>query len=189
MLTLTGRTLSLFFLALILSACSIPVTPMQPVPATDPATPSPTPTFPPDSQNCGYQWAYQDLPELSSSFQGSIQELQAEAQASAFAYGENCVLPDGTVAQFLPMETDFNVTLQVADLADENALGEWIVNVMQVIEGIPDDQIVGPRPGRVSMTFQSAGSQQVINFYIDQYENLPAGLSNAEIYQALRTPQ
>ncbi|HSL29090.1 MAG TPA: hypothetical protein VK900_07820 [Anaerolineales bacterium] len=189
MLTLMGRTLSLFFLALILSACSIPVTPMQPVPRTETATASLTPPTPPEPQNCGYQWAYQDLPELSSSFQASIQELQDEAQASAFAFGENCVLPDGTVAQFLPMETDFNVTLQVTDLADENALGEWIIKVMQVIESIPADQIVGPRPGRVSITFQSGTSQQVVNFYIDQYENLPAGLSNAEIYQALRAPQ
>lgn len=87
------------------------------------------------------------------------------------------------------METDFNITLQAADETDENALGEWIVKVMQVVEDIPEDQIVGPRPGRVSITFQSSTGQQVVNFYMDQYQNLPAGLSNTEIYRALRTPQ
>jgi hypothetical protein len=30
---------------------------------------------PPDPQNCGYQWANQDLPELSSSFQHSCRRF------------------------------------------------------------------------------------------------------------------
>jgi hypothetical protein len=86
------------------------------------------------------------------------------------------------------METDFNVTLQVKDLSDAADLGEWIVKVMQVIEGIPRDQIVGPRPGRVSLTFNSNGDSTGILFYIDQYHSLPAGLSSAEIFQTLQTP-
>src|SRR5687768_6596784 len=184
------RLIRLFlFWGLILCACSVPLTQPVPVSTTEAAPPSPTPTTSPDAQNCGYQWAYQDLPELSSSFQQYIQALQPEAQANAFAFGENCVLPDGAIARFSPMETDFNITLQVADVSDENTLGEWIVKVMQVIEGIPADQIVGPRPGRVSITFQSGPSQQVVNFYIDQYQNLPAGLSHTEIFQALQLPR
>ena len=144
---------------------------------------------PPDTQNCGYQWAYQDLPELSSSFQGSLQALQPEAQATAFAFGENCILPDGSIGGFLPMETDFNITLQVGDLNNESDLGDWIVKVMQVITEIPPEQIVGPRPGRVSLTFQSGAEQKIVNFYIDQYQGLPSGLSAAEIFQALQMPQ
>jgi hypothetical protein len=146
-------------------------------------------TAPPNPQDCGYQWAYQDLPELSNSFQGSIQALQAEAQANAYAFGENCIRADGSVAGFSAMETDFNITLQVNDIANESDLGEWIIKVMQVITAIPPEQIVGPRPGRVSITFQSSTDQKIINFYIDQYQALPAGLSNAEIFQALQTPQ
>ena len=141
------------------------------------------PSYPRD---CGYQWAYKDLPELSSAFLQALQGLQAEAQANVFAFGEDCVYADGSAA-FIPMETDFNITLQVADLADESGLGEWIVRVMQIIESIPPDQIVGPRPGRVSIRFQSNGEQAGVNFYIDQYQNLPTGLSNAEIYQHLQT--
>jgi hypothetical protein len=146
-------------------------------------------TVPPSNpQDCGYQWAHQPLPELSSSFQGSIRALQPEAQASAFAFGENCVHTDGTIT-FLPMETDFNVTLQVADLADTSALGGWIVNVMQVIQNIPPNQIAGPQPGRVTVSFQNGGEQTWVSFYINQYRSLPEGLSNAEMYQALKTPQ
>ncbi|HJS20682.1 MAG TPA: hypothetical protein VJ785_18195 [Anaerolineales bacterium] len=146
-------------------------------------------TAPPSStQGCMYQWAYEDLPELSGEFLVSIQGLQPEAQASAFAFGENCVREDGTTT-FIPMETDFNVTLQVADLSNEAELGDWVVKVMQIIENIPPDQIAGPRPGRVSMIFQANAEQVGINFYIDQYHALPAGLSSAEIYQALQAPQ
>lgn len=156
---------------------------------TEPAPPSATTAAPPEPQDCGYQWAYQDLPELSSSFQQSIQALQPEAQANAYAFGENCILADGSVGQFLAMETDFNITLQVDDLANETSLGEWIVKIMQVIENIPAEQIVGPRPGRVSITFLAGADQKIVNFYIDQYQALPSGLSSAEIFQAVQAPQ
>ena len=146
-----------------------------------------SPSYP---DGCGYQWAYQDLPELSIDFLQSLQELQPEAQGNAFAFGENCIGQDGTtVRYFLPMETDFNITLQVSDLNNQSELGEWIVKVMQVIENIPPDQIIGPRPGRVSMGFQSNGEQKVLSFYIDQYHALPVGLSSAEIFQHLQQPQ
>jgi hypothetical protein len=60
---------------------------------------------------------------------------------------------------------------------------------MQLIEAIPSDQIIGPRPGRVGVMFESSGQRQGVTFYIDQYEALPSGLSPAEIYQALKSLQ
>jgi hypothetical protein len=150
--------------------------------------PDGAPTAPPSNpQDCGYQWAQQSLPELSSTFQQSIQALQPEALANTFAFGENCVHADGT-ATFLPMETDFNITLHVADVSNESDLGEWIVKVMQVIQSIPSEQIVGPRPGRVTISFQSGTDQKNINFYTDQYRALQPGLSSADIFAALQTP-
>lgn len=182
-----GLFLALLSLTLILGACSLPLTPtVSPPPATIILTATATL---PSYGGCGYQWAYQDLPDLSDEFQGAIQSLQPEADASAFAFGEDCVHADGTTQTFIPMETDFNVTLQVSDLSNEADLGEWIVNVMQVVENIPQEKIVGPRPGRVSIGFQSGSNQKSVNFYIDQYRALPSGLGSAEIYQALQTPQ
>ena len=175
------RMVRMFLFVALLSACSG-------FPAAPQTAPPPT-TIPTDLPPCGYQWAYQDLPELSQSFHASIQLLQAEAQANAFAFGENCIAPDGSVAAFLPMETDFNITLQVGDLSNESDLGEWIVKVMQVVTAIPPEQIVGPRPGRVSIFFQSGSEQQGINFYINQFQELPSGLSNVEIFQALKVSQ
>jgi hypothetical protein len=183
---------ALLLWTLILSACSlgIPATRPPPSPTAVVLPASPTPTATADApQNCGYQWAYQDLPELSGSLQQSVEEIQPGAQARAYAFGENCVLADGSVARFSPMETDFDIRLQVGDITDEASLGEWIVRMMEIIESIPTDQIVGPRPGRVSITFEAAGEQSVINFYIEQYQALPPGLSHVEIYQSLRTPQ
>jgi hypothetical protein len=60
---------------------------------------------------------------------------------------------------------------------------------MQMIEAIPPDQIIGPRPGRVGVVFESNGQRQSVSFYIDQYRALPAGLSSAEIYQSLKALQ
>ncbi|HLO14465.1 MAG TPA: hypothetical protein VK206_06540 [Anaerolineales bacterium] len=182
---------ALLFWTLILSACSISVASPQTIPPSTTEAPVsiPTTAVPPNPQDCGYQWATQALPELSSSFQGSIQALQPEAQANAYAFGENCMLADGSNGGFGAMETDFKVTLNVSDLTNEVELGEWIVKVMQVITAIPKDQIAGPQPGRVTIAFQSNGNQQVINFYINQYQALSPGLSDSEIYQALQTPQ
>ena len=170
----------LLFWTLLLSGCTALTASPPPGPATA--------TSPPEPQNCGYQWAYQDLPKLSSSLQQSIRALQPEGQASAFAFGENCILPDGSVAGFSAMETDFNITLQVNDLTAEAELGEWIVKIMQIITQIPPEQIVGPRPGRVTMMFQSGNDQKALNFYIDQFQALPAGLESAEIYRRLMQP-
>jgi hypothetical protein len=189
------------FWSLILWACSTGVTPPPTVPPsptevslTLPTTAIPnseteSTAVPLEPQDCGYQWANQELPELSSSFQRSIQALYPEAQANAYAFGENCVRADGSTAGFTAMETDFNVSLQVDDLANESVLGKRIVQVMQVIEAIPAEQIAGPRPGRVSIVFQSSTAQSVMNFYINQYNELPSSFNYAEIYEALKDLQ
>lgn len=194
----------LLFLTLILGACSPDVAApraihpsptavfLPPTSATlpqDRPAPAPAGAVTTNPQDCGYQWANQNLPELSSRFQQSMQALQPEARAQAYAFGENCLRADGSIASFAAMETDFNITLTVDDLANQSVLGRWIVQVMQVIASIPADQIAGPRPGRVSMVFQSNTDQSIISFYIDQYQELPAGLSHAEVYQSLQTPR
>ena len=174
---------ALLFVTVILSACSMPVASPQPPPTATTQAPST-----PRPEDCGYQWAQKDLPELSKSFQGSLQALQSEAQARAYAFGENCMLADGSVGGFSAMETDFNVTLTVTDLTNESDLGGWVVKVMQVIQSIPKDQLEGPQPGRVMIIFQSGSDQKIVNFYINQYQALPPGLSNSEIFQKLQIP-
>jgi hypothetical protein len=229
---MTKRIRTLFFLALILSACSpVALPPEIPpaavsdtptsIPAAAPATEmssteiipiTTTDVLPPEKiiatvstphidqgpdgaatvdpsypRQCGYQWAYQDLPELSGEFQQSIQAQQPDAQAVAFGFGEDCVYADGTKI-FIPMETDFTVNIPLSDTSDTAILGEWVVKIMQVIGEIPPGQIIGPRPGRVSILFENV-QREGVNFYIDQYHALPAGLTPAEIYQTLKSSQ
>jgi hypothetical protein len=195
------RRVALLFLILILCACSPGVaSPPSPTATAVPTVSTPrsdqtsapdgeTAANPPAPQDCGYQWANQDLPKLSGEFQQAIQALQPQAQASAYAFGENCIRSDGSIASFAAMETDFNVTLLVDDLANESVLGRWIVQVMRIIENIPAEQIAGSRPGRVSIVFQSSTAQSVINFYINQYQELPADLNHEQVYQALHALQ
>lgn len=144
---------------------------------------------PPDPQDCGYQWATQDLADLSNSLQKSIRVLQADAVASAYIFGENCIRADGGIGAFLPRETDFNITLRVRDLNNQAEQGSWIVKVMQIIAAIPPEQVVGPLPGRVFLIFQSDGDQRAMDFGIDQYHNLPSNLGEVEIFQALQVPR
>ena len=151
------------------------------------ATP-PTATLEPTAEPCGYMWASQNLTDLTLDFQDAIKSVQPEAQAYAFAFGEDCVYTDGR-RTFTAMETDFNVSLPVTNLTDENALGEWIVKTMQVIEGLPTEKIVGPRPGRVTMIFTAGTEQKFFNFYIDKYQSLPKDMAGWEVYQSLQTQQ
>src|SRR5215216_5740444 len=142
-------------LTLILSACSPGERPPEALPLTAIATapivsasapdidqsPDGTSTEPVSKpEDCAYQWGYQAMPDVSSDFLQSIRALQPQAQANVFAFGENCVSSNGSTT-FIAMETDFDVTLQVEDLSNAALLGDWIVQVMQVIETVPADQI------------------------------------------------
>jgi hypothetical protein len=166
---------ALLFWTLILCACSTsrPATEAAPLATTL------------SNEACGYQWASKDLPELSSKFLQAIQQLQPSAQANAYAFGEDCLYVDGHT-DFSAMETDFNITLQVGNLADANECGEWVVKVMRVIADIPKEELVGSRPGKVNMILQAGTEQKNINFYIERYQSLPEGLNNAQVCNSLQ---
>jgi len=178
---------ALLLLTFLLGACSpvFPSTETVPVPPTTSHPVEAIASLTPTDSSCSFQWAYQDLPELSAEFLQAIQALQPGAQVRVFAFGEDCVYTDGS-KKFHAMETDFDITLQVNDLMDESELGEWIVNITQIILNIPKEKIMGPQIGRVGIIFQSDDQTQGIYFHIYQYESLSTRLTNAEIYQALK---
>ncbi|MCK6585624.1 MAG: hypothetical protein L6Q49_21185, partial [Anaerolineales bacterium] len=103
---------------------------------------------------CGYQWAYQELPELTAQFDAIIQTLIPNSVSRATAYGENCIAANGQVVRFLVMETDFYVTVSVEILDDHETFGNWIAQVMQVVNGLPPDLVQGPQPGFVEFRFE-----------------------------------
>jgi hypothetical protein len=179
---------TLIFSALILGACSTGIASPQAIPPSPTEAPviSPTITLTSTPVVCNFQETTKDLPELSSSFQQSIQALQPEAQARAYAFGENCVGWGRNIVSFSARGTVFSVSLQVDDWANESVLGKRIVQVMEVIEKIPAEQIAGPSPVQVNIAFRSS-TDRFIYFSIDQYKELPSGLNYAEIYEAVKT--
>ncbi len=180
------RLLPSLFLLLLIGCSPTPTPAPLNIPPTE--TFAAPPTFDPTAEPCGYMWASQNLTDLTLDLQAAITSLHPEAQAFAFAFGEDCIYTDGHRI-FTAMETDFNVTLPVTDLTNENDLGEWIVKAMQVITDLPKEKIVGPRPGRVTIIFTTTAEQKFVQFYIDKYQALPGGMDGWEILQTLQAQQ
>jgi len=161
------------------------------VPTLVPLTPSPTPAaavngVPSGVAACYYVWTSQELPALSHVVQSGMQQVAAGGSGGAYAYGEDCVAADGT-RTFTPMETDFTISLPATDLKDEEQLGDLIAAAMQVIDEIPRDQLVGPRPGRVDFEFQTTSGKSVrFTVEIDRFQREGAGLSGARLFRLLR---
>jgi hypothetical protein len=176
----------LILCVLLLTACApsaptaAPVTPSLPPTAT--ATATATASVPPTVEPCGYMWASQDLPDVSKKINDLLQAVDTNITASAYAYGENCVYADGH-STFGAMETDYRVTVKVKDTKDENALGDSIKKVMDVIIAIPLSDVQGPNPGRVEFSFVNSSNQVNVVAQIDQYIHDAVALKGADLFK------
>lgn len=147
-------------------------------------TPSPTAEYKP----CYFVWATQELPEISADFQSAVQATLPEAEARANAYGENCVAEDGSYT-FGAMETDFYVTIPVADLTNKETLGAIVEQVLViVIEQFPHPIVPGPQDGFVEFSFVAGTETHILLAPISlASELLEKGLRGAELLEALET--
>lgn len=140
-------------------------------------------TAPPTFEGCAYMWAYKDLPELSGQLQEEIQALDPGATAWATAFGEDCIRSDGRV-DFLVRETDFYVHRLVTDPTDFESFGNWILQVMQTIEALPDEAIVGPIPGFVEFWFiENEAEHLVARVPFEQYREEAGGKTGEELFR------
>jgi len=176
----------LILLLILLSACSFPVA-ARPAPGLTAVPATVTPSQEDASIDCAFAWARQSLPGLSGDFEKALQELQPEASGYAEAYGENCLNSQGEAVRFLPMETDFHVTVLVIDLDDKQSLGEWIEQVLEVVSGFPVEETPGPQPGYVGITFD-AGEEETQLWFSQQVAQaaLESGLRGEELFDALQ---
>lgn len=130
--------------------------------ATISATVEPSPTT---SENiyggCGYQWAYQDDPELTAKVDEAIRQLDAAASARAQQFGENCVYEDGHYT-FSALETDFYVHRPIEDLTDNEAFGNWMAQVMPLVTQIPRDELQGNNSGFVEFWFNKSETEHLV---------------------------
>jgi hypothetical protein len=152
-------------------------------PETPPAAAETTPF-----ESCAYVWAYQDLPEISARLEQAIGESFPEADAHASAYGEDCVYADGR-AVFGAMETDFYVSLPVADIKDQTALGNHIASVMSIIlDRFPRQEIPGARDGFVEFRFEHSETELLLlRVSIQRYKTEAAGKTGEELFQLFQS--
>lgn len=90
-----------------------------------------------------------------------VQTLIPNSTSRATAYGENCIGNDGQIVRFLAMETDFYVLAAVENLEDYETFGNWIYDVMLVVDGFPPEDLAGPQPGFVEFRFEKSAAEGI----------------------------
>jgi hypothetical protein len=179
---------ALLLLTLILGACSAGVSTPQVLPAQIPTDTSPPPTEAISSTQCGYQWATQDLPDLTAQFDAMIKTLVPNSTSRATAYGENCVGNDGQIIRFSAMETDFYILATVETLNDYETFGNWIYDVMLVVDGIPPEDLTGPQPGFVEFRLEKSISEGItFRVPIQGYNETAGEKSGEELFRLYYT--
>jgi hypothetical protein len=152
------RRIFLFIFALLLAACNLPAA--SPDLTTVPATAVPY-------QQCAFNWATRALPELSASVQAAMEAAGLEnVTATAEAYGETC--STGRPAEtpsFGAMETDFRLTVKVANLTDRDELGSRLEKILIVLDQFPVGTTPGPQSGHVGVSFQADDGQLNLWFH------------------------
>ena len=185
---------TLVALALTAEACAS-VAPTAPIPQVSGPNTLPVPSefvptavpITPTYEGCAYVWGSQQLPELSSQLNSTLQKMSMDATGLAYTYGENCVYGDGHQT-FGAMETDFRVGVKVVSVRDEAALGDWIFKVMQIILDLPPEEIEGPQPGRVDFDFKQPDPAELfVTVPIDKYLREATGLKGAELFRLFYT--
>lgn len=133
-------------------------------------------------------WATHDDPELTAILEERVKAIDVNASAHASSYGEDCIYVDGT-STFLVMESDFYVRQPVADLENEEELGNFAALVMNVVLQIPRDEIPGPNYGFVEFRFEKTDKEQkVFRIPIQTYLTEAQGQTGSELIQTFSTP-
>jgi hypothetical protein len=155
-------------------------------PASDSVTQTPiitdTATSAPVDEPCAYIWAHHDAPELTKKIDTAVRALNPVASANADLFGEDCVYADGR-STFGAMETDFYIHLPADDLTDEEAFGNWMAQVLQMIVQTPREQIQG-NYGLVEFWFEKNDVEQlVVRVPIQEYIDGAQGKTGAELFR------
>lgn len=140
------------------------------------------------TQACGFQWAYQTLPEVSR----QIQQLFDKAGLSgvilrAEAFGENCLNTDQSVQRFLPMQTDLYLKILVSDLTPET-LGAWFEKTLPILEQVSPDSLPGPMSASAYITFEFSANGENLTLRLQRpqvFQPLEEGKQGLELYKAL----
>jgi|GEM_PF-2949276 len=153
-------------------------------------TPSPTALATltaPAYRGCGWMWARQDLPDVTVRAQTALDDAGIkDTTVRAEAFGENCTdAASNRVNYFAAMTTDYYLEVAVDDLADEDALGNFIGAAYTVLLALPAAELPA-LPGYIEITFTSAGEKRHVRMMFDEVEAaLADGLAGRALYAAV----
>ena len=132
--------------------------------------------------NCAYMWAHHNAPELTEKLSTTFLAIDPVINARAEYFGEDCVYADGH-STFGAMETDFYIRIPMDDLTNEEALGNWMSQVLPVIVQLPREEIQG-NYGFVEFTFEKTETERVIvRVLIQRYKDEAQTLTGANLFQ------
>jgi len=162
--------------------------PSQETTSSETDTPTaPIETFTPTFEGCYFNWANYNDAELTEKLDNAVNELNAEAFATATLFGEDCIYGDGSKT-FGVMETDFTVRLPVEDLTQHEAFGNWIKDVMQIVTEIPREEIQG-NYGFVEFWFEENETEHIVfRVSIPAYLTEATDKSGEELFNMYYTP-
>lgn len=171
---------ALLIWTLTLCACSPSVTtPQFPNSST---TPSALPEKNSATEQCAFSWAYSPLEELSRELDSEVKTLSPVANARASAFGEDCLYSDGHKV-FHAIETDFYIDLPVTVLTDFESFGNWVLQTMSLVNGLPPDKLEGPHTGFVEYSFaKSQAEHLIIRVPIQTYNETASGKTGEELF-------
>jgi len=141
-------------------------------------------------QDCAWTWASQDLQQPTSAFRGALLSDGLTLNTGGtyvYAFGENCLGPDGQVDHFAALETDFVVSTSPADPEDFAALGDYAAAVLNIIlDDFGPGVVPGPQLGKVDFVFTTdTGEIHQSVLLTDAAAALQNGLTGAELFQTL----
>jgi hypothetical protein len=133
-------------------------------------------------EGCGFMWAYHDDPAMSAKMDTAVKALDPTASASATLFGEDCIYADGH-STFGVMSTDFHVRSFFDAFNNEEAFGNWMKQVMDVILQIPREEIQGQMDGSVEfLSIKGEVATFVVRVPIQRYKDEAQGLSGAQLF-------
>jgi len=137
-------------------------------------TPALPPAPPPAPNGCIWNWNRQSQPELSLSLETLLEEAGLPAEkVSVYAYGEDCFDPETLeLRYFAAMETDFEITIVLDSLRQNEEAGVLLRSVLQALQSYPVENTPGPNPGFVRIQFITDNSS--LNFQFNYTEGMEA---------------
>lgn len=116
-------------------------------------------------EECEWVWGRQPIPPLSKAVQDDLAARGVgQVSVSAEVFGSNCLDSHQRVSWTDPLHTDYYLVLEVADIADREALARLSERILAVLERYPAEETPGPWPGVIEILFVEGELSLRLNF-------------------------